>query len=247
MIGAIMPNPQSTCWTLIQAAAAGSAREREEFARRYAPVLRDYLAASWRGSPRLQDLEDVVQDVFVECLRRGGALENFDLSQGAASGPSSTASPRNVAQPRESHGPREQSPESSAALDAIPDDHTSLSRDFDRAWAKAILREAARLQEDQARAAGAKALRRVELLRLRFHDGLPIRDIACRWGCDAAVLHHEYARAREEFRAALLDVVASIRRASRRPRSSAASSWPCWVDDFFRNSGAKTRCGVNQG
>jgi RNA polymerase sigma-70 factor (ECF subfamily) len=47
----------------------------------------------------------------------------------------------------------------------------------------------------------------VELLRLRFHENLPIRDIARRWGTDPAVLHHEYAKAREEFRSALLDVV----------------------------------------
>jgi RNA polymerase sigma-70 factor (ECF subfamily) len=46
------------------------------------------------------------------------------------------------------------------------------------------------------------------LLRLRFHDGLPVRDIAARWDADPAKLHHEYARAREEFRAALREVVA---------------------------------------
>jgi RNA polymerase sigma-70 factor (ECF subfamily) len=48
----------------------------------------------------------------------------------------------------------------------------------------------------------------VELLRARFHEGLPIRDIARRWGTDAAALHHEYAKARQEFKAALLEVVA---------------------------------------
>jgi RNA polymerase sigma-70 factor (ECF subfamily) len=37
---------------------------------------------------------------------------------------------------------------------------------------------------------------------------MPIRDIAGRWGEDAARLHHEYAAAREEFRAALRAVVA---------------------------------------
>jgi hypothetical protein len=54
----------------------------------------------------------------------------------------------------------------------------------------------------------APAVRRVELLRLRFHDGLPIREIARLWGCDADAVHREYARARQEFRAALSDVVA---------------------------------------
>jgi RNA polymerase sigma-70 factor (ECF subfamily) len=50
--------------------------------------------------------------------------------------------------------------------------------------------------------------RRVELLRLRFQGGLAIREIAARWNADAAKLHHEYATARDEFRAALRWVVA---------------------------------------
>lgn len=48
----------------------------------------------------------------------------------------------------------------------------------------------------------------MQLLRLRFGGGLAIRDIAGRWGEDAARLHHEYAAARDEFRAALREVVA---------------------------------------
>jgi RNA polymerase sigma-70 factor (ECF subfamily) len=52
------------------------------------------------------------------------------------------------------------------------------------------------------------ALRRVELLRLRFHEGLPIREIARRWRDDPATLHREYARAREEFKEALIGVMA---------------------------------------
>ena len=55
---------------------------------------------------------------------------------------------------------------------------------------------------------GEAAPRRVELLRLRFHEGMPIREIAGLWGLDAASLHHEYARARQEFRSALRDVIA---------------------------------------
>jgi RNA polymerase sigma-70 factor (ECF subfamily) len=48
----------------------------------------------------------------------------------------------------------------------------------------------------------------VELLRLRFQEGLPIREIARRWQIEAAVVHHEYAKARQEFKAALLQVLA---------------------------------------
>jgi RNA polymerase sigma-70 factor (ECF subfamily) len=205
IIGADMSEPPSTCWTLLRAAACGVASEREDFARRYAPVLRAYLAARWRGSRLLQDLDDAVQDVFVECLRPGGALDRLDPARAGGFRAFLFGVARNVALRRESRRPREQP---AAPLDSVPDNHSSLSRVFDRAWAKAVLREAARLQEDRARADGEAALRRVELLRMRFHENMPIRDIARLWGADAAVLHHEYARAREEFRAALLAVLA---------------------------------------
>jgi RNA polymerase sigma-70 factor (ECF subfamily) len=208
IIGGVMSEPQSTCWTLIQAAAAGAAPEREDFARRYAPVVRAYFAARWRGSPLLQDLDDAVQDVFVECLRPGGALDRLDPARGGGFRAFLYGLARNVALRRESRRPREQAANPAAPLDTLADDRSSPSHAFDRAWARAILREAARLQEDRARAEGEAALRRVELLRMRFHENMPIRDIARLWGADAAALHHEYARAREEFRAALLDVVA---------------------------------------
>jgi RNA polymerase sigma-70 factor (ECF subfamily) len=84
----------------------------------------------------------------------------------------------------------------------------SQSRLFDRTWARAVMEEAARLQRARAADRGPEALRRVELLRLRFEEGLPIRAIADRWGVDPAALHHTYALARKEFRAALLEVVA---------------------------------------
>jgi len=71
------------------------------------------------------------------------------------------------------------------------------------------VREAAERQSVLAARRGDAALRRVELLRLRFHEGMPIREIARLWGQSAASLHHEYARAREEFRSALRDVIAS--------------------------------------
>jgi RNA polymerase sigma-70 factor (ECF subfamily) len=205
MIAAAMSGAHSTCWTLIHAAADGSPPERDEFARRYAPVLRAYLSARWRVSPLLQDVDDVVQDIFIECLRPGGALGRVDPARAGGFRAFLYGVARNVALRREA---RRQPPPDGAALDAIPDDHTSLSHVFDRAWARTILREAARRQEERARVAGERALRRVELLRLRFQEDLPIREIARRWEMDAAALHHEYARARDEFREALHEVVA---------------------------------------
>src|SRR6516164_4906205 len=70
-----MPSSESTCWTVIRAAAAGSPADREELARRYLAVVRAYLAARWRGSHLRPDLDDAVQEVFVECFRQGGVLE----------------------------------------------------------------------------------------------------------------------------------------------------------------------------
>jgi hypothetical protein len=43
-----MTRPESTSWTMSEGAAAGSLAEREQFARRYAPVIAAYLAARWR-------------------------------------------------------------------------------------------------------------------------------------------------------------------------------------------------------
>ena len=94
------------------------------------------------------------------------------------------------------------------AFDDLPAPGETFSRLFDRSWAKAMVREAAALQVERAAESGGDAARRSELLRLRFFDGLPIREIARRWGTDPAVVHHEYAKARTEFRKALGDVVA---------------------------------------
>jgi RNA polymerase sigma-70 factor (ECF subfamily) len=203
-----MTSPQSTCWTVIQAAAAGCPVGREQFACRYVPVVRSCLAARWQGSPCLGDLDDAVQEVFVECFKPDGVLERADRDRGFR--PFLLGVVRHVARRIEARHARrrEQQPGDDLDLDAVAGTEESLAREFDRAWARALLREAARRQEDQARAAGAASLRRVELLRLRFHDGLPIREIAALWQADAAELHHEYARARQEFRSALLEVVA---------------------------------------
>lgn len=200
----------STCWTVIQAAAAGSPGDREEFARRYGPVARAYLTARWHSSPSLGEIDDALQEVFVECFKQGGVLDRVEASRAGGFRAFFYGVVRNVARRAEKQRvqAREQQPPSDLDLDQVGDDEPSLSGAFDRAWAKALLREAARLQEERARSAGEEAAKRVELLRLRFHEGLPIREIAERWQVDAAVLHHEYAKARQEFKAALLEVVA---------------------------------------
>jgi RNA polymerase sigma-70 factor (ECF subfamily) len=198
-----MSTPDSTCWTVIRAAAAGSPADRDELARRYLGVVRAYLSARWRGSARRPDLDDAVQEVFVECFRHGGALE----AAGAGRVPSFRAFlygvVRNVARRFESRPVRAAGP-----LSDVEANEESLSQLFERTWARAIMAEAAQLQRRRAGERGPEAVQRVELLRLRFEDNLPIRTIAERWGVPAAGLHHAYALARQEFKAALLEVVA---------------------------------------
>ncbi len=198
-----MPNSESTCWTVIRAAAAGSPADRDELAHRYLAVVRAYLAARWRGSLLRPDIDDAVQEVFVECFRQGGALEAAGSGQVSSFRAFLYGVVRNVARRFESRPMRAAVP-----LPEIEANEESLSRLFERTWARAIMTEAAQLQRRRASERGPESVQRVELLRLRFEDGLPIRAIAERWGVTAAELHRAYARARQEFRAALLEVVA---------------------------------------
>jgi RNA polymerase sigma factor (sigma-70 family) len=222
-----------TCWTLVDSAGRGDRAARVEFVELYTPAVRAYLGERWRHSHLAQDIDDATQEVFVECFRTGGALERADgeRANGARANGDRTGGfraflygvARNVCrrvEARESPGsggaPRE------SALDGVEAREERLSVAFDRAWARTLVRAAAELQEVQAKVLGADALRRVELLRLRFREDLPIRTIAERFGLEADRVHHEYARAREEFREALIEVVQI-----HHPRSRAAAEAEC--------------------
>lgn len=212
MTGAPTPSPSSpdaTRWTVVRDAAAGVPAAREEFARRYAPVVRSYLGARWRGAAAASDVDDAAQEVFVDCFRADGALDRALAARPARFRAFLYGVTRMTARRFERDRAARRlvaADGQSAVLDAAPSPAESLSRVFDRAWAGALLRRAAQRQE--ALAAGDEpALRRVALLRLRFREGRPVRDIAELWSVDAAWLHHQLATARDEFRRALADVV----------------------------------------
>jgi len=204
-----MPASQTTCWTMIDAAARGSRHDREVFAQCYESVIRSYLKARWRDSALVQAIDDAVQEVFLECFRGDGPLARADRASDGGFRPFFFGVVRNVARRVESRRSADRKQQQSGIdLDAIAGRDAHLSRVFDRRWAESIMRRAADRQAERARESGDAAVRRVELLRLRFHEGLPIREIARRWEEDAAKLHHEYATARREFKAALLEIVA---------------------------------------
>lgn len=203
-----MDSARETCWTLIRSAANGAEPARDDFARRYLPVVRAYLHERWRTSHLAGDVDDAIQEVFVECFRESGALGKADPERGFR--PFLFGTVRNVARRFEERSARRASHKDSDSFhpEAFASDEERLSVVFDKAWAGQVMREAAEHMRARAHDDGPEAVRRVELLELRFQDNLPIREIAKRWDVDAAVLHHDYARARAQFKQALLEVLA---------------------------------------
>lgn len=205
------PMTYDSSWPMIESAVAGGDRGRQEFTSRYLPVVRAYLGARWRGGHLLEEIDDAVQDVFVECFRESGALQGIRAARDEHADFRGylLGVVRNVARRFEAkeQRQRERQPSSSMHFSQICDDEATLSRVFDQAFARNVMRQAAALQREEAKIAGPRAERRVEILRLRFYEGMPIRDIATLWGVPAARMHHEYAKAREEFRHALRAVV----------------------------------------
>jgi len=205
-----------TCWSLIEAARSGESAARSAFTHRYLPVVRAYLAARWRGSPLFAEIDDAVQEVFLACFRQGGALDSLDPSRGTGFRAYLFGIVRNIALHAETRRARDHDKRGDTTFDpeTVAAREASLSRIFDREWARAVVREAADLQSRRARDAGAEARRRIELLRLRFQDGKPIRDIAVLWQADPVKLHHDYAQARKEFLAVLREVLGLHERCS---------------------------------
>ncbi len=195
-----------TCWTLIRAAADGDDAQREEFGRRYLPAVRAILTARWKGTPMAEDIDDAIQEVFVACLRNGGALERADgITTGFRAFLFGVS--RNVALHWERTRARRTARIQLGHVDDLASDESGLSRLFDREYARAIVREAMATMEQRARIQGEAALRRVELLRERAENGKSIREIARFWQSDGHELHLEQAKAKREFRSALRQTV----------------------------------------
>ena len=135
-----MTETDRTCWTVIKGAAAGRARESQEFARRYGAIVRAYLGARWKETRRRDDVEDAVQEVFLECFRSGGALERLDRDRAGGFRAFFYGVVRNVAWRIEKGkaDDRKAREREDADLGAVAGRDTSLSRVFDRAWAKSL-------------------------------------------------------------------------------------------------------------
>lgn len=209
-----MADPETTDWLAIRAAASGDHNQRESFAHRYDAWVRGRLEQLVGGVFGRDDLDDAVQEVFVECFKRGGVLAAADPERIGGFRAFLNGVIQNVARRlgeraaiRRKHV-RDQPIDSSAMP---PTAGLTPSQHVDRQWALQMVRAAASVMRERAERLGDSARRRVELLQARFEDGLPIRDIAARWQMRPETLHHQYSRAREEFRQALLQVLGADR------------------------------------
>jgi len=196
-----------TCWTLIQAVNNGDEAARDDFVSRYLPPVRAYLRARWRGGPLSSEADDAVQEVFMRCFGTAGPLERVERISTQGFRGYLYGICRNVAREHEQALGRKPEPHGDAVED-LPDRENRLSATFDRAFAQQVMKEARDTFRSRASSGDKAAQRRFELLALRFEENLPIREIADRWKQPAAQVHKEYARARREYREALLAVVA---------------------------------------
>lgn len=147
-----------------------------------------------------------MQEVFVRCFAERSPLERVTPAAEGGFHGFLYGICRNVAREFESERIRRPAAGDSVLRD-VPDREPRLSAIFDRAFARTLMRDARSLFRERSLAGGAEAARRFEILGLRFEENLPIRSIAARQGLDAAKVHKDYARARSDFRKALLDVV----------------------------------------
>ncbi|MCA8968239.1 MAG: sigma-70 family RNA polymerase sigma factor [Planctomycetes bacterium] len=198
--------PGETCWHVVDRARHGDDDARGELASSYMAVVRAFLAKRWHSGPSSQLVDDALQEVFVDLYKEGGALGRFESAKGTSFRAFLFGVTKNVALRHEERAKRERSrrvDQGSRGFDAWPSDDTAVSRVFDREWAVALMQRARTRLETLAAEKGDAALLRVEILRQRFEEGRPIRDIAQQLDLDASKAHHEYAKAREEFKTSL--------------------------------------------
>lgn len=203
-----MERADSTCWTLVRSAAAGDPDSRAAYCRLYGPVIRAYLAARWRRPVDHEEVADGVQEVFLQCFKPDGALGRAESDRPGGFRAFLYGIARNVAGTIETARERRRREQGGEQLDHVPSDESTISQVFDRAFAQVLTREARRLLADRA-LPGSPAATRLRALELMYEKGLPSREIAKELDLDVAAVYPLMTRARKEFRAALLEVIAA--------------------------------------
>jgi RNA polymerase sigma factor (sigma-70 family) len=192
----------TTSWEIIQGAARGDTSAQAEFAAIYGVPLRAYFRSlQGRYLSRGIDVDDLVQDVFVECMKREGALTRADAGRGPFQyflrGVAHNVAMRAVA------GPVHHLSADTEAMDMLVAEDLTASRVFDREYAQAILLRARALM------AQSSDERLGEILRLRSEEGLSLGEVAARLNMTAQMVRNLNEKARAAFERTLLQVLES--------------------------------------
>ena len=149
-------------------------------------------------------------EVYLECLREGGVLERCRDEPPGGFRPFLLAVVRNIARRVEERraGRRERQLTTEFQRDGGVDEDADPAHKFDCTWAVTIVRNARRRVEERLGQGSPAAQRRVELLRLRYQEGLPVKEIAPQIGEDSRRVHHQLEEARRDFHRALREEVA---------------------------------------
>lgn len=160
----------------------------ERFCRSHLPLVRRRLLSRWRGSPLASLVPDAIQEVFVECLRDGGALAHYDASRSPSLEVFVQGVVRNVAarvERREArYGARCRRCGDRIFTFTAPGPEPA-DRLETEARARAV--QDAILSLDGEPAVRGHSLG--ELVRLHFRDGHPVREIAAAWRESANRVH----------------------------------------------------------
>lgn len=189
-------------------AAAGDLRAREEFARRYEPVVRSYLSTRWRVSSAHDRVSDGVQDVMIECLKPAGALSRLDRGRSADFRGYLYGITRRTAIAIERRRRREEKDRTCGDVAGRCERREStLSAAFDRTWAQVLCLEALTLLRARISGRPDRRIREV-CIDGRFVENKPPRAIAAELGVPVAEIYEIVKWAKEEFRIAIFEVVA---------------------------------------
>ena len=197
----------TTHWSVVLGAAEGDDAAREAFCQTYGRVIRSYLCARWRLPFEHENVDEGIQEVFLECFKEKGALTRADPERpfraflyGVTSNTAVTLERRWRRRDRD-HGVSGFDP------DRVERDEATLSQVFDREWARMVGQEARALFARRS-AEGDASGRRAKCLELRYQRGLPPREIASQLDVKVERIYEMLHQAKADYRAALLEVMA---------------------------------------
>jgi RNA polymerase sigma factor (sigma-70 family) len=202
----VLSNDDEHRWNLIRRAADGDAHAREQFVEAYAPVIRATMTKLRWGHSPTQDIDDAIQDTFVDLLRPRGALERFDPKRCPSFLAYLRGVVRNIARRRARQASRARERQvQPAVIGRIPSLTRSASRAHEVKLAEARVRTA---WKRWARSAKNEYQRlRVWILEQRFHEGKGIAEMARDRGLCPAVVDYHYRFALRELRKTLRKVI----------------------------------------